>query len=143
MKNKNLEILNSLYQNTSMGISALEKIIPKVSDSNLKGELQAQLRNYNEQNQHLTQAIYSFDAAPKDLGAYTKASADIGITMNTLVSTSPSHIAKMMIQGTDMGIIDINETLNKCNGIDQNVVTQATDILSNEQQYIEKLKKYL
>lgn len=143
MKNKNVEILNSLYQNTSMGISALEKIIPKVTDNKLKGELQAQLRNYNEQNQHITQAIYSYDEVPKDLGGYTKASADMGIKMNTLISTSPSHIAKMMVQGTDMGIIDINQTLNKYSGIDQNVLQQANDILQNEQQYIDKLKKFL
>ncbi len=143
MKNKNVEILNSLYQNTSMGITALEKIIPKVKDKSLKGELQAQLKNYNKQNERIIQAIYSYDATPKDINSYAKTSADIGISMNTMLSTSPGHIAKMMIQGTDMGIIDINKTLNEYTGIEQNVINQAKDMLTDEQKYIDKLKKYL
>ena len=64
-----------------MGISALEKIIPKVTDPTLKGELQAQLRNYNEQNQHIKQGIYSLEGVPQDISRYAKTSADIGIAM--------------------------------------------------------------
>lgn len=126
-----------------MGISALEKIIPKVTDPTLKGELQAQLRNYNEQNQHIKQGIYYLEGVPQDISRYAKTSADIGIAINTAISASPNHIAKMMLQGTNMGIIDINETLNKYSGVDENVINQAKEILSNEQQYIDKLKKYL
>lgn len=143
MKNKNVEVLNALYQNTSMGISALEKVIPKVKDKTLKDELQSQLQSYNETNQEITQSIYSYDASPKDISGYSKFSADMGIKMNTAISKSSSHIAQMMIQGTDMGIIDINKQLNRYQGADDSVIQQAKDLLDDEQVYLDKMKKYL
>lgn len=143
MKNKNVEILNSLYQNASMGVSSLQKIIPKVKDKNLKNQLLNQLDTYSKQKDKLVNEIYSYDATPKDINAYAKTSAEIGISMNTMLSSSPSHIAQMMIQGTDMGVIDINKTLNDYTGVEQSVLKRAKDILTDEQKYIDNLKKYL
>lgn len=143
MKNKNLEILNKLYKNTSMGISALSTIIPKTEDIKLKGELQAQLDNYHRQSEELRKQIYTNNAKPKDIGVVVKASADASIIMSTALNKSTSHIAEMMIQGTNMGVIDINKTLNQVQFQEQGIIQQAQAILKSEQEYIDKLKAYL
>ena len=143
MKNNNLELLNKLYQNTSMGISALQTIIPKTKDATLKGELQAQLDNYNTQSENLRKQIYALNAKPKDIGTIAKTSADASIVMSTTFNNSTSHIAEMMIQGTNMGVIDINKTLNQMQVKDKSLISQAKDMLESEQKYIDKLKAYL
>jgi len=143
MKNKNLELLNSLYQNTSMGISALTAIIPKTKDVKLKGELQAQLNNYHNQSEQIRQEIYANNAEPEDISEITKTTANIGITMSTLANKSSSKIAEMMIQGTNLGVIDINKLLNQYQSVEENVKNHANTILTSEQQYIDKLKSYL
>ena len=41
-----------------------------------------------------------------------------------------------------MGVIDINKLLNQAT-VDENIKQQAQNILSSEQQYIDKLKSFL
>ena len=143
MSNCNLELLNKLYKNTSMGISAISTVIQKTRNPKLKGELQAQLNNYNSQNESLRNQIYAFNAEPEDIGPFAKITSDASISMSTLVNKSSSHIAEMMIQGTNMGIIDIHKSLNGTMVEDNNIIAQAQEILRNEQQYIDNLKAYL
>lgn len=143
MENVNLALLNSLYQNTAMGINAINQIIPKIDDTQLKGELQAQLNNYHGHAENLRQQIYALDSEPADLGVLQKATSNAGIAFSTLTNSSTTHIAEMMIQGTNMGVIDINKLLNQCQPIDENLKTEARNILSQEQQYIDKLKMFL
>ncbi len=143
MNRNNVEVLNSLYKNTSMGVSSLEKIIPRVNDKGLKLELQKQLSVYNRRNTKLKQALYACNASPKDISPYQKVSADIGVAINTMMDNSPSHIAKMMIQGTNMGIIDINEMLNRHSSMDNEVRNNALAVLKTEQKYLDNLKKFL
>jgi len=143
MKNKNLELLNSLYQNTSMGISALSTVIPKTKDIKLKSELQSQLDNYHNQSEIIRKILFSQSTEPKDINPISKKAADAGIAVSTLANKSTGHIAEMMIQGTTMGVIDINKLLNQSQSLDNTVLKQAQDILAAEQQYIDKLKLYL
>jgi len=142
MKNKNLEILNSLFQNTTMAISSLSAIIPKTKDAKLKGELQAQFDKYHQQNEEIRKQIYAQNAEPRDISMLTKKSVNLNIGMSTLTNKSSGHIAEMMIQGTNMGVIDINKLLNQAT-VDENIKHQAENILSSEQQYIDKLKSFL
>jgi len=140
MKNKNLEILNSLFQNTTLAISSLSAIIPKTKDAKLKGELQAQFDKYHQQNEEIRKQIYAQNADPRDISMLTKKSVNLNIGMSTLINKSSGHIAEMMIQGTNMGVIDINKLLNQAT-VDENIKQQ--NILSSEQQYIDKLKSFL
>ncbi len=139
----NVKIHNTLYQNTSMSFSSIEKIIPKIDDINLKSELQKQLDVYNKRNIKLKEQLYTLNSTPKDIDAYTKVVADMGIKMNTLFNKTPSHIAKMIIQGTNMGIIDINQTLNNNKCVEENIINEAKFILKGEQKYLDDMKKYL
>ncbi|MFA5657858.1 MAG: DUF2383 domain-containing protein [Oscillospiraceae bacterium] len=143
MKNKNLELLNDLYQNTSMGISTLSTIIPRTNDEKLKGELQAQLKIYNDENQKITDKLYAMNEKPEDISRFTKTYADMSIALSTAVNHSTSHIAEMMIQGTDMGIIQMNRTLNNNYDVDTQIKSQAEKLLKAQQAYIDKLKTFL
>ena len=55
----------------------------------------------------LKRQIYSYNAKPKDLSAFTKTSAEMSINISTMMNKSTSHIARMFIKDTNIGIIDI------------------------------------
>ena len=143
MQNQDLELLNSLYKNASMGTTSINTILPKVEDPQLKGELQAQLNNYSTECQDLKQKIQMQNEEPKEIGNLSKFYADAGIMMSTMMNSAPSHIAEMMIQGTNMGVIEITKNLNADKNITPEIKSQAEDMLKKEQQYIDKLKAYL
>ncbi len=143
MANQNTELLNELYKASSMGTSSINKILPKVKNPKLKKDLKAQLDTYHDSCQRLRSQIYQNNSEPQDINAVAKIMADMGITFNTAVDTSPTKIAELMINGTNMGIIAVQKALNSCPNADDNLKKQTQDMLSAEQKYIDILKNYL
>lgn len=143
MTNEDLDLLNSLYKNATMATSSINTILPKVESPKLKSELQAQLNNYSTECQDLRSKIYAANDEPDKINLLTKTYADAGILMSTMMNSSPSHIAEMMIQGTNMGVIEISKALNSDKNILPELKMQAETMLRKEQQYIDKLKAYL
>lgn len=143
MPNHNLELLNSLYQAASMGTSSINAILPKVDNTKLKDELKKQLDTYHTECCDIREYIYSEKAEPKDVSSLAKAYADAGIFVSTMVNSTPSHIAEMMIEGTNMGIIDIRKSMNNSTSASSEIKQKAEKMLKTEEKYIENLKEYL
>ena len=66
-----------------------------------------------------------------------------GIQLNTITDKSNSHIAEMMIQGGDMGIIECQKLLNHNPRADESVKNILTDFMTMQQNDIEKMKTFL
>ena len=137
------KLYNALYQNAEMGTSSIKKIFPKVHDTKLRGELRMQLSNYRNQTNMLTSQMRSQNMTPKPVSKMAKMMTSMGITMNCVKDNSTEHIAEMLIQGTNMGVIKINKALNRSVTAEPKLVQEAKDMLSKEQQYIDNLKGYL
>ena len=140
---KETGILNSLYQNVSMGESSIKKILPKVKDPAMKSELQRQLRNYKNQVSNVTSQLKAENQKPTDLGFIAKTMSSAGIALNCAKDSSSQHLAEMMIQGTNMGVIKINKALNSAVDASPKLIQEATSLLAHEQKYINNLKSYL
>ena len=69
--------------------------------------------------------------------------SDIGLAVSCAADSSTSNIAKMLIQGTNMGIIRLNKSLNAADDVSESARNEAVDMLKAEQAYIDKLKPYL
>ena len=66
------------------------------------------------------------------------------INMQTLTDQSVSHIAKMMIQGSSMGITEALQKLHQYeNDADKEIRKLMEDLKDFEEKNIERLKKYL
>ena len=63
--------------------------------------------------------------------------------MNTLKDTSNSKIAELLIQGTNMGIIEGRRLLNQNSDIAPDVHNILNDFVTMQEDSVEKLKSYL
>lgn len=140
---KNIDLVNSLYQNTEMGSSSIKKLYPKVKNTNLKNEMKKQLSNYKSQQNKISGLMKSYNITPQKVPVMIKAMTSAGITFNCAKDSSSEHIAEMLIQGTNMGVIKINQALNRTSFANSKFVDDAKAMLQKEQQYIDNLKKYL
>lgn len=137
------QLLDALYQNAEMGEKSLRRIFPKVQDTQLKKELRMQLSNYKEQSNKIINQMKAHNDKPKSVSPMTKIMMLAGITLNCAMNNSTEHIAEMLIQGTNMGVIKINKALNDTITSDTKIIQEAKDALSKEQRYIDNLKSYL
>lgn len=140
---KSIDVLNALYRNADMGSSAIENILPKVKNPRLKSELKAQLDTYQAECASLSEEIRKLEQIPKPAGVVEKAVADGGILVSSLMNPSEKNLAKIMVEGTNMGVIEIQQVLNGAAGISSSLRRTAESMMKKEQQYIDRLKPYL
>ncbi len=141
--NTETNLLSAIYQNADMGCSSIEKIIPKIADNELRSEVTSQLRRYRRSYNRVCSELHAERTEPKKLNPFTKAMSDIGLAVSCAADSSTSNIAKMLIQGTNMGIIRLNKSLNAADDVSESARNEAVDMLKAEQAYIDKLKPYL
>ena len=63
--------------------------------------------------------------------------------MKTMSDSSTSNLAKMMMEGSNKGIIEITEKLNNFAEQDEEIVALANKLLETEQNNLDNLKQFL
>ena len=136
-------ILNQVNQAIKMGMDSISNVSEKVQDSRLKDELLFQYDKYNEILNEVNDELTNYDDFPKELNPMQKAMGWMGVEMNTLTDKSNSKIAELMIQGTNMGIIEGVKLLNHNPDTDQPIKNILNKFIDFQQNNVEQLKKYL
>ncbi|MGN1136490.1 MAG: hypothetical protein ACI4SF_09755 [Oscillospiraceae bacterium] len=137
------KLLTAVLQNSEMGSSAIRQIFPSVRDSSLRTELRHQLSEYEKQHNTVCRQMQVLHLKGKPVSPAAKAMTSIGIAVKTASDKSTGHIAEMLIQGTNMGIIEINKALNSAKEISGSLKDETKELLSKEQRYLDRLKAYL
>ena len=141
MLNKNEELLNEVYKNTIMGRDSIINLLDKVSDNGLRSEMTDELSVYRRFAKEASEKLGERGLKPKELPMTTKMGAKMGMVMNTMLDTTTSHLAEMMINGATMGIIDLEKKLN--DGSDGEAERLARDVLRFEKETAERLSTFL
>ena len=63
--------------------------------------------------------------------------------MKTLFNNSRNQVAEMMINGTVMGINELTAMKNEGTNLDEGVLSLLEELLSLEEEYEQRLKKFL
>lgn len=142
-KKDDLAILNNIYQNCKMASECIDGITEKCSDENLKDYIQKQRMHYDNSIDKVSRRIRELGGEPEEPPKTDKMAAEMGINMKTAMDGSRQNIAKIMYNGTNMGIVDMAKTINKAKNADEKTVSQAKDLLSTEERYASGLKEFL
>lgn len=141
--NKDLALLNYICQNAEMGKNTITQLTGIVEDVKMRRLLEEQLAEYQTVFNAAEEQIHAQRAQVKGLGALAKISTYMMINLNTLTDKSQSHIAEMMMQGSNMGIIDITRELRRYPDASAEVVKLGNKLLKIEQRNLDELKAYL
>lgn len=142
-RNDDLAILNNIYQNCKMASECIDGITEKCSNENLKDYIQKQRMHYDNSIDKVSQRIRELGGEPEEPPKKDRMAAEMGINMKTAMNSSCQNIAKIMYNGTNMGIVDMAQTINKAKNAGEKTVSQAKELLSAEERYASGLKEYL
>lgn len=140
---KDLDFLNYMYKNAQMGIIGIDNVIGKVKGKQLKTLLEKQRVQYEDICNQATELLKKEDGTVEGINTMARVSTTFMVNMEMAKEPNDSCIAKMMIEGTNKGIIEINEKLNNIPNIPKKIVDLAKRLLKTEQNNLEELKKYL
>ena len=139
------ELMQAVYKNAKMGSDAVTAVIEKTKDAALRGELTSQLESYNTFGVSAKNKLAEMHCEAKEPGVLSKIPAEFSIKMSTMMDSSDSKIAEIMIDGYNMGIIDLQKSINaaRAEGAPEDVMNIASGVMAFEQGSIEKMKQYL
>ena len=142
--NADIRMLNDIYKNSQMGRKTLEEITEITEDPDFLQVLQKHRDWYTGINDEASLLLRSYGEEPKGPGMWDDVSASLMIKVNTLTDRSPSHLAQMLIQGSAMGIVDIQKELNQQGTqADLDILKLAKKLVDGEEKNVETLKKFL
>ena len=140
---KDVEFLNYIYQNAKMGVVGIDNIKGKIFDDDLKNIIARQKKEYESIADHATRLLAELGVSEKDVSGFAKVMTYFMANMELLKDDSSSNIAKLMIEGSNKGIIEINKHLNSYTNMDPKITKLAKQLSATEQHNIDELKLYL
>ena len=142
-KMENINALDEIHKGSCMGVDAISFIIDKVEDKNLEKILKNQYKAYKDICKRI-EDIYSKynEGSPHDTSIFNKVMTDKMIEMKTITDSTTSHLAELLVQGTNMGIIEGRRILNRKN-VDSEVSEILGEYVGMQEKYLDKLKEFL
>lgn len=143
MKEENINALDEIHKGACMGCDAIHFVLEKVKDKKLKKVLDKQYKDYKDITNDIEEIYPKYnDDKPHETNAMNKAMTWYGIEMKTMMDKSDSKIAELLLQGTNMGIIEGRKILNK-KEINKEVNSIIEKYVVMQETCVEVLKTYL
>lgn len=144
MENQNLNILDEVNKGATMGMDAISFVSDKVKDDTFKDVLDAQYNKYKKISNRVNDIYSNYsNKEPHETNAMNKAMTWYGVQMKTMTDDSTSKLSELLMQGTNMGIIEGRRLLNQNQDAAQDVKNILNDFVVMQEDSIETLKKYL
>ena len=144
MENKNLNILDEVNKGATMGMNAISYVSDKAEDTQFKQVLDTEYNKYEKISQRVNDLYSQYsNKDPHETNAMTKMMTWYGIQMKTMVDDTTSKLSELLMQGTNMGIIEGRRLLNQNPEAAPDVKNILNDFVVMQEDSVETLKKYL
>ena len=144
MENQNLNILDEVNKGATMGMDAINYVSEKVKDDDFKQVLDVEFDKYQNISNRVNDLYAHYSSKePHQANAMNKMMTWYGIQMRTMMDDTTSKISELLMQGTNMGIIEGRRLINQNNDIAPDVKNILHDFVTMQEDSIETLKKYL
>ena len=140
-----VEILDELSKSCQLAMSNISFLSTKAIQKNIKKELVSIYSGYTDILSQINKNFESLGEIPSNVSPNLKMFGLCSINLNTKIDKSSSHIAEIMIQGLNMGIIKCQKLLNSSNStiIREQTLNLVQQFLNFQEQSIQKLKAFL
>lgn len=140
------ELLNYIYENVDMGLSALSTLKKNLehTDNKIKSNVLKSLEVYKEYKKKCEKLLKKLKITPTKGNIIASIMTKMGTTTEFMRDNSDSKIAETLIQGYNMGIIDIDKKLNRYKGdTSKNVRSLALEYKKMMETGIKDIKGFL
>lgn len=135
-----VEALNELYKIVTMGIIGIDEVKGHIEDKTLAKTMSDAKKKYMVNKMDITNMLKELGEEPTEINIIIKMFNEI-YTGIELLKCDDSKIAKMLTEGTNKGIIKVEEILNS--ETDKKVTELAEELLELLEFQIKSWKSYL
>lgn len=145
MDNQNLNVLDEINKGATMGMDAISFISQKVEDNQFKNILKTEYNKYKDIYARVNKLYNNFatNKEPHETNTMNKMMTWYGIQMKTMTDDTTSKLSELLMQGTNMGIIEGRRLINQNANVSSDVKNILHDFVTMQEDSVETLKKYL
>ncbi len=144
MDNQNLNILDEINKGATMGMDAISFVSDKVSDNSFRKVLDTEYKKYKKISEKVNNLYSNYTSKePHETNSMNKIMTWYGIQMKTMTDDTTSKLSELLMQGTNMGIIEGRRLINQNPYAEPDVKNILHDFVTMQENSIETLKKYL
>lgn len=141
---ENKNTLDELNKGCAMGMDAIDNILEKVENREFKKILKDEYDKYKTIHQRIEDKYPEYsNEEPTETSAMNKAMTMMMTEMKLMSDHSDSKIAELLLQGTNMGIIEGKKLLNHKENLDKEVERILKDFVEMQEASVETYKKFL
>lgn len=141
-QNEHIIFLNLIIQNAEMGIIGIDSVLKKVKDEKIAKIISKQRKEYDTILEDAKKILLKYGAQEEKIGKVKEFASKMmseAMTMNA----DDKKIVKLMMEGNEKGVIEIQEKLNVYQDKDEEIVNLAEKLLATEEHNREEFKDYL
>ncbi len=143
MEKKEMTLANRVYQDATVGMLAIDKILKKIENETLRKLFEKQYDMYEKFANKCDVFAINNDFEIKENSFFKKAKQTAMLYMMLWMDKSPRHIVEMMINGTVMGIVDTIKAEKDLKTKNEELNLMVAEFKKMQEDFYEKLKKQL
>ncbi|HKM04096.1 MAG TPA: hypothetical protein VJZ04_05820 [Lachnospiraceae bacterium] len=143
MNKADIEVYKEIQRNAEMTMKAIDTVQDKVYDDDLALQLSKQNMKYTELRNKSIDKLLTGKADPYHGNAIQDVKLVSGIHMSTMLNTSTSHLAEIMIQENNRGLTHMWKSLNQHGNSSKEAMEIANELVNFQESNIRSLKRYL
>jgi len=143
MRRDDVRILQEVQKNAKMAMKAIDAVSEKIYDDDLSMPATRESMKYADIYNKATGRLLDGKAPAYRETGFQDLMLKGGVRANTMLNTSTSHIAELMIQGTNRGLTSMWKAINHHDNAGNVSMEVAKELMDFEEKNIERLKQYL
>ncbi len=140
---KTEQAISDLYKNVTMAQSCIKTLLPFIEEQSVTKSLHKQVEQYDGFIEQIGMLGEKLNFEPTPAPKMWISMANMGIKAKMSMDKSTTHAAKIMLQGTLNGIIDLYRLLNESEQAHPDVTLLIKQVLRYEEGRLENAKAWL
>ncbi len=138
-----IKLLKECDAGTVMAVETIEQVMDNVKSDDLHELLERSVEKHKKLGNEIHEQLNEQGASGKEPSLMGRASAWITSEFKLMVEESDHQIAKLVMNGCNMGVQSLSEYMNKYEGASPKSMRLASSLVSEEQHLMDDLRSYL
>lgn len=143
MNQDTIELLQECHSGVEMGIHSIDQVMDFDMEPELKALLQKTKEHHTELKKDICEQLQEAGETGKEPGMAASAFSWISAEVKLKLREDNHQIAKLMMDGCNMGIQSLSEYKNTYAGADQKAQELAARLIESEEEFMRDLKEWL
>lgn len=143
MASQTVELLKECNSGCKMAINSMDQVMDYVKDAKQLELIHSYEKKHENLEEQISEQLILNGAKEEEPGMMASAISWISTEMKMTMNQSDSQVAKIMMDGCNMGIQSVAEYLNKYIGASKESKELAKELLKVEESFMREMKQFL